>query len=400
MYNIINTGNQLDNGSLDRLLEGFQLIGYDWKYLYINETAAKQSRFSKEELIGSTMMEKFPQIQQTELFVRLQRCMQTKVADKMINHFYYEDNEEVWLELRMEPVPEGILIHSIDISEQKRAEKKLLLLNESLEKQVALRTAELETKNKEIIDSINYAKRIQDAKLPDISEIYSSLDCFILFKPKAIVSGDFYFFHENKDTIIVASADCTGHGVPGAFMSMICLEKLNELVLKYDDVSDILKQLNNGIKHSLKQSNQNNSPHISRDGMDIALCSVDKKNNNIKYAGANRPLWIVRQGSQVVEEIHPTKKAIGGFTDMFQDFIQHEITLQKGDSFYLFSDGYADQFGGQKGKKLKTQKFKELLISIQDKSMEEQEVFLNRFIEKWKKNTEQIDDILVFGVRL
>lgn len=265
-------------------------------------------------------------------------------------------------------------------------------------KTIEILKSEIEEKNKDITDSITYAKRIQEAKLPKKTEIYSSLpQSFILFKPKDIVSGDFYFFYKNNQYIFIAAADCTGHGVPGAFMSMIGSEKLNDAVLQNGDTSEILKQLNKGIKLSLRQSDSNES---TRDGMDIALCSVDIENRIVKFAGANRPFWLIRNGQTSIEETKATKKAIGGFTEDDQHFDSHEIKLQQGDTFYIFSDGYADTFNGQDNKKLTTKKFKEILLDIQYKSMREQEQHLDNFVENWKAGTEQIDDILVIGVRL
>jgi serine phosphatase RsbU (regulator of sigma subunit) len=256
----------------------------------------------------------------------------------------------------------------------------------------------IEEKNKEIIDSITYALRIQKAKLPKKEEVYTSFpQSFILFKPKDIVSGDFYFFQKNNQSVFIAAADCTGHGVPGALMSMICSEKLDDAVSQSVDTSVILKQLNKGIKTSLRQSDSDES---TRDGMDIALCSVDTQNRSIKYAGANRPLWIIRNGQTEVEEIKATKTAIGGLTEDNQHFDTHEIILQQGDTFYICTDGYADQFSGQDGRKLMTRKLKEILVSIQSKTMPEQETYLDNFIENWKAGTEQVDDILVIGVRL
>jgi serine phosphatase RsbU (regulator of sigma subunit)/Tfp pilus assembly protein PilF len=256
----------------------------------------------------------------------------------------------------------------------------------------------IEEKNKGILDSITYARRIQQAKLPKKEEIYAALpDSFVLFKPKDIVSGDFYFFHKNKQTSFIVAADCTGHGVPGALMSMIGSEQLNEAVLQSSDTSEILKLLNNGVKISLRQSDDVDS---TRDGMDIAICSVNTKTRMVHYAGANRPLWFIRNGQSVLEEIDPTKKAIGGLTDNDQHFQSHELQFQAGDTFYIFSDGYADQFGGVKTKKLMTKKLKEILLEIQTLSMPEQEKYLDNFIEAWKSGAEQVDDILIIGVRL
>ncbi|MDQ3191896.1 MAG: YfiR/HmsC family protein [Bacteroidota bacterium] len=260
----------------------------------------------------------------------------------------------------------------------------------------------VDAKNKEITDSINYAKRIQQAKLPKLEEIYASFPkSFILYKPKDIVSGDFYFYHKNQKSAFIAAVDCTGHGVPGAFMSIIGSEKLDDAVSLTNNTSDILKLLNKGIKTSLRQSE---SIESTRDGMDIALCAIDLQPNgekvSLKYAGANRPIWIIRKGKNKIEEIRATKKAIGGFTEYNQHFDTHEVQLKKGDNFYIFSDGYADTFSGKDDKKLKTRKFKQILLEIQKKSMPEQEKHLNTFIENWKDGTEQVDDILVIGVQV
>ncbi|MFL5752614.1 MAG: PP2C family protein-serine/threonine phosphatase [Bacteroidia bacterium] len=256
----------------------------------------------------------------------------------------------------------------------------------------------IEERNIAITDSINYAKRIQQARLPKRGNIKSTFpESLILFKPKDIVSGDFYYFNANHNGNFIASADCTGHGVPGAFMSLIGAEKLDDAVSQNADTSEILKQLNKGIKNSLQQSDHNES---TRDGMDIALCSVDKINRIVKYAGANRPLWIIRKGQTIIEEIKATKKAIGGLTEDNQHFDTHEIRLQQGDTFYISSDGYADTFGGKSGKKLTTKKLKGILLSIQDKSMEDQELYLDNFIKNWKAEIEQVDDILIIGIRL
>lgn len=256
----------------------------------------------------------------------------------------------------------------------------------------------VEEKNKNITDSINYARRIQEAKLPKKENIYASLpQSFVLFKPKDIVSGDFYFFHRNHKYIFIAAADCTGHGVPGAFMSMIGSEQLMDAVTQSTDTSEILKSLNKGIKKSLHQTSSSES---TRDGMDIAICSVDAENRIVKFAGANRPLWVIRKNQKRIEEIKAIKKAIGGLTDDNQNFPTHELQLQHGDTFYISTDGYADQFGGQYGKKLMTKRFKEILIDIQDKPMTDQKIYLENYIENWKTGTEQVDDILVIGVRL
>jgi len=251
-------------------------------------------------------------------------------------------------------------------------------------------------KNKEIVDSINYAQRIQRSMLPDMSNINKELtDNFILFKPKDIVSGDFYFFTKTNSRLYIAAADCTGHGVPGGFMSMLCSEKLNDAIISGPDVGTMLNLVNRKVKTTLHQSKDQSS---SRDGMDIALCAIE--GNQVSYAGANRPLWIIRKDRTDIEEIKPTKVSIGGFTEDEQVFESHKVELNKGDTFYIFSDGYADQFGGEKGKKLTIKKFREKLLSICTMPMNRQYEELNNYIEAWKERNEQVDDILVIGVRV
>ena len=278
-------------------------------------------------------------------------------------------------------------------------EKQQLLENQNklLEEQVKQRTIELSHKNQEITDSIQYASRIQKALLVNTSDIEQGIvNQFILFKPKDIVSGDFYFYATYKHYVFLAAADCTGHGVPGSLMSMIGHEKLKLAIANSDQPGEILTYLNNSIKDALKQ---NNELDATRDGMDIALVRIDFSKNEVVYSGANRPIWLIRNINAEIEEIKATKKAIGGFTDTNQYFEQHVISLNKDDSFYLFSDGYADQFG-QNGKKLMTKKFKEILLSISSLGMNEQKKYLDDFIENWRSGIEQIDDILVIGVKL
>jgi serine phosphatase RsbU (regulator of sigma subunit) len=268
----------------------------------------------------------------------------------------------------------------------------------SLQEKIKTINLVLERKEKNIIDSITYARRIQHSKLPTKELIAECVpDCFVLFKPKDIVSGDFYYFRKHKGAVFLAAADCTGHGVPGALMSMICSEILDDMITQTADTSQILAQLNKKIKHSLQQSDDSGS---SKDGMDIALCNIDPVNRIVKFAGANRPVWLLRQGADRIDELKGTKKAIGGFTDDGQAFETHWIKMKPGDTLYLATDGYADTFGGAENKKLMTRHFKQLLLSIANKTMEAQKQYLDEFIEKWRVDLEQVDDILVIGVRM
>jgi serine phosphatase RsbU (regulator of sigma subunit) len=254
----------------------------------------------------------------------------------------------------------------------------------------------LEELYKDVTDSIRYAKRLQDSILPPenfISEILP--ESFVLFMPKDIVSGDFYWFDKRQGKVLFAAVDCTGHGVPGAFMSLVGANALNQAVREhgYIEPGEIMDDLNKLASITLNKQNEENAV---RDGMDMALCSIDRENMVLKYAGANNPLYILRDN-----EIHITKAdkfAIGSFSQ--EKYNTKEIPLQKGDLIYVFSDGYADQFGGAKGKKFMYKRFRELILSIQNLSMDEQRKKLHESIESWKGSFEQIDDILVIGVRV
>ncbi len=253
-------------------------------------------------------------------------------------------------------------------------------------------------KNKDITDSINYAQRIQQAMLPDLEEIKKQLpESFVLFKPRDIVSGDFYWFHSTSSFLFLAAADCTGHGVPGAFMSMIGSSLLNEIVVEKQIHTPglILDELRKGIIKALKQKNENSN---NQDGMDIALVRIDLNTCRLEFAGANNPLFIVRNGKML--EIPADKMPIGTYIDIDKPFTNHASELRKGDALYLFSDGFADQFGGPKGKKFSWKRTEELLCELQHKRMEDQKNILNESIEEWKKETSQTDDILVIGIKI
>lgn len=282
--------------------------------------------------------------------------------------------------------------------------QKLIKEKQILENKVAERTSELKSANSnlnaalgEIKDSINYAQRIQTSILPDLSVIKEHLpDSFILYKPRDVVSGDFFWFNKVDDKLFFAVVDCTGHGVPGAFMSMIGNSLLNEIILtkKITSPSLILSSLNRSIFKVLKQSTSE-----SKDGMDMALCMIDLKNGSLTYAGANRELLLIR--NHEMKEYKPTKSAIGGFTDSNTIFTETRIEVLAGDIFYMTTDGYADQFGGEKGKKLMTRNFKDILMQIHTLPMPQQQESLDQKIMAWMGNIySQVDDILVAGIKL
>lgn len=257
---------------------------------------------------------------------------------------------------------------------------------------------EIELKHREIVDSVTYAQRIQEAILPDKNEIKRlPIENFILFQPRDIVSGDFYWFSVKENQIIIACVDCTGHGVPGAFMSMIGNTLLNQIVNEKDIhiPAQILTLLNQEITRALKQDAMGSD---SRDGMDISICKINFNEKELEYAGANRPLYFIR--NRELQETKANKISIGGHMHEEEKiFTNHHFQLQPGDTFYLSTDGFADQFSPA-DKKLMTKRFKEILLNIQELSMAEQENHLRHFLNQWKQNTEQTDDILVMGIRL
>lgn len=257
----------------------------------------------------------------------------------------------------------------------------------------------VEVKQKEIIDSIDYAKRIQSAILPPAKLIKTHLpDSFVLYKPKDIVAGDFYWLEPvvsgSNQTVLFAACDCTGHGVPGALVSVICHNGLNRAVREYGlrEPGQILDKTREIVISEFEKSEEE-----VKDGMDVALCALN--GNTLTYAGANNPLWIIRKGSTEVEEYKGTKQPIGKYLEPIL-YTTHTISLMPGDTFYILSDGYVDQFGGNHGKKLKASSMKKLLLDLQSESMHRQKQLLDDTFEEWRGNAEQTDDVCVIGVRV
>lgn len=250
----------------------------------------------------------------------------------------------------------------------------------------------VEEKNQEITDSISYAKRIQEAILPPARIVNQYLpNSFLLYKPKDIVAGDFYWMEKVDDTILFAAADCTGHGVPGAMVSVVCHNAMNRAVREFglSEPGKILDKTNELVEETFIKSDEE-----VKDGMDIALCSLT--GNTLQYAGAHNPLWIIRNGEII--ETKADKQPIGSFNE-HRPSATNTFELQPNDSLYIFSDGFVDQFGGEKGKKYKARAFRELLLSVQDQPMAEQKMFIEDTFEKWRGELEQVDDVCVIGVR-
>lgn len=313
------------------------------------------------------------------------------------------------------------IIYSFRTARLKRTQKLL-------EKTVQERTAEIvlqkdeislqkhivEVKHREISDSINYAKRIQSALLTS-QEYWDAIspENFVIWRPKDVVSGDFHWAYQltignkhlmtNQEIAVWCAADCTGHGVPGAFMSMLGMSFLNEIVIENVNLkpADILNKLRRKIISALEHGGTGNIEQ--KDGMDVALCVWHKNTNMLEYAGANNPVWIMRPVKDTraheIIELKANRMPVGYHYDA-KDFTEQKFQLKQGDAIYVFTDGFVDQFGGPDGKKYKTKKFKEMLMSIQHLSMKDQALMINKEFNDWRGNNEQIDDLCLVGMKV
>ncbi|MFW5657978.1 MAG: SpoIIE family protein phosphatase [bacterium] len=312
---------------------------------------------------------------------------------EQLESYYYELEEKVRERTaEIERQKEEIEAQRDSIEEQKNT---LAEINENL--QVAY--TEIEAQKKHIEDSIHYAKRIQTAILPPDNLVNNLLPMsFILYLPKDIVSGDFYWIKKKMDKIMFAAVDCTGHGVPGAFMSIVGNNQLNYAVnvTGASTAAEILNDLNRGVTETLRQTR---GAHSVKDGMDIALCVLEPATKTLHFAGAFNPLYIIRDGEILIYK--PNKFPIGSFIEETLGlFNEHRIDLQSGDILYIFSDGFADQFGGENDRKYLSKRFRELLLEIHEQPMEEQKRLLYHAFCDWKGNNEQVDDILIIGVKI
>jgi serine phosphatase RsbU (regulator of sigma subunit)/tetratricopeptide (TPR) repeat protein len=286
--------------------------------------------------------------------------------------------------------------------------------NKRARSKIALQKGLLEEQNKNIVDSIKYARHIQEAILPPGDLMQKHLpEHFIFYKPKDIVSGDFYWLKEKNGIVYFAVVDCTGHGVPGAFMSIVGANGLNEALnmFEYPTAGELLDFLNSHVNGMLNQTIENST---IRDGMDISMLIYDKENQSIEFAGANNPIWIVNpkrndwpdgsisfKDSSSGREIPADKQPIGNFAGyLAKPFRTTRVQLQRGDIIYMLTDGFADQFGGEKGKKFKYRKLQQVLVAIHDSSMRNQRNKLMSVFEEWKGGLEQVDDVCMIGIRV
>ncbi|PKP44696.1 MAG: hypothetical protein CVT95_10850 [Bacteroidetes bacterium HGW-Bacteroidetes-12] len=272
-----------------------------------------------------------------------------------------------------------------DITDRKKAELQLLEKN-----------TELLQHNKDMLDSIQYASRIQEAILPDVQKIKNAFkDAFVLYQPKDVVSGDYYFFYQQDNKAFVAAVDCTGHGVPGALMSFIANGILKEVIIKkrIENPAAILYALDEELALALDKENHTET----HDGMDVSIGVFDFIEQTFSYAGAFRPVLVVRDNELI--EMEASRYPIGFYADVQKVFTTKTIDIKQNDAFYFFTDGYCDQFGGERKKKFNRKQFKELLLSAQDMEMSEQEAYLQYVLLNWRQEEAQVDDVLVMGIK-
>ncbi|PCH67073.1 MAG: hypothetical protein COC01_06610 [Bacteroidetes bacterium] len=400
----------------------------DDKIEWVNAGFTKITGYSFEEVIGKLPKDILrgkntdpKEAKKLDQIIKEKKSFSTDILN------YTKSGNPIWLYTNVTPVLDdnGNIYRYIslgsDITAQKEAEKELKKKNRKLwevslavnkeKEEVEKIKLELEEKNKHITDSINYAQNIQEAILPTPEELTKSFkDHFVLFKPKDVVSGDFYWHGivetEEKEHHFIAAVDCTGHGVPGAFMSMIGHELLNTIIYgqKVMDPGKILNLLRDGVRFALKQDEKYVK---SRDGMDMALCKIDIKTREIEFCGAVNPVWIFKKGVDYTngeskpEIIKGSIYGVGGIKfDNEPDFKTKKFKVDKGDTIYIASDGYMDQFGGPKNKRLRKSRFLDIIGNMQTESIKKQKEILDKELKAWQGKEEQIDDIMVIGIRL
>jgi serine phosphatase RsbU (regulator of sigma subunit) len=284
--------------------------------------------------------------------------------------------------------------------ENKKLISNLQETNRTLEQRVEERTAEVIRQKQAITDSIIYAFQIQSSLLPPVEVLTDCLlEHFIFFKPRDIVSGDFYWFKRINNLVCIVAADCTGHGVPGALMSMLGISLLNEIVGSREifSAADILNELRKRVKKSLHQANHDSA---SKDGMDMAFCILNLETKHLQYSGAYNSLIVLKHADQSLVEIKGDRMTVGTHPKDNHDFTNLSVQLEKNDTIYMFSDGYTSQFGGLNGDKFNIARFRELLKSFHNRSIAEQRELLEKTLVSWQGHHDQVDDILVVGIQV
>ncbi len=360
--------------------------------LYIEARDTLENKEESKKLISAELSHEYEQKQEAE---KIEDAKKQAIEDEKQAH------ERVIRNISLGASLVFLLLAGLLLRNLTRIRKSKQIIEEQkheVEKQKAI----VDEKNKDITDSIHYASRIQKALLTTDEYIGKHVkEYFILFKPRDIVSGDFYWAIEGgaAGTFLICAGDCTGHGVPGAFMSLLNISMLNETVIerKISNPAQVLNELRNGIIRALNPEGKDDG---SKDGMDCSLCAIDFKNKSMQLACANNGVWIIPEGSKTVVEIEPDKMPVGIQHGEQKPFTLHTVNLNKGDNIYLFTDGYADQFGGPKGKKFKYKQLQELIVANANKPMSEQKAILERTFKEWTGGLEQVDDVLVIGLKV
>ncbi|MBK9285805.1 MAG: SpoIIE family protein phosphatase [Sphingobacteriaceae bacterium] len=351
-----------------------QLLGYDSSQL-VGENWWEVTRFSR------------PEGERTKNKILALMRVQNKTSESFEHQFRTKQGGQKWIRWNVSFLSDEQMIGiGYDVTDKKNQEKQLLEKNK-----------QLQTKNQEITDSIMYAKRIQHNSLQSkavIDKVFKHN--FVLYRPKDVVSGDFYFFHRDEECSYAFAIDCTGHGVPGAMMSMVANSIVKEVMLnkKAKAVSQILYELD----RELYKAINSNGNEINMDGMDVSVISLNHKKGRLHFAGALRPMIIVRRGEVI--EFRASRYPLGFYNDVNKIFEEQVVLVEPGDNLYLFTDGYIDQFGGSDYKKLNKKNFKELLKIAAEMNIEEQEAFLDYSLNNWKQEEEQTDDVLVIGIQV
>ncbi|MES2514115.1 MAG: SpoIIE family protein phosphatase [Bacteroidota bacterium] len=376
---------------LDKLNTLIVVLSKNGDIEYVSKSAQQLLGYDSEELMGNAWWEmtRFSKPEGEIVKYKILKSFSNQnVATQTFEHKLKTfAGGEKWVKWNISSLNDDQLIGiGYDVTDNKLNEKKLLESNKQLLEQ-----------NKDIKDSIYYAQRIQQSILqtPDLLKNYFQ-ESFLLYKPKDIVSGDYYWFYEDDLYKYIAAVDCTGHGVPGAMMSMVANSMFKEVFInrKITDPSLILKALD----EELEKSINTNKDATFNDGMDVSLIRICKSTNELAFSGAFRSILIAR-GTQITE-LKGSRYPIGFYSGVEKQFDVQLFQLEKQDSIYLFTDGFIDQFGGQRNKKLNKANFKELLTTIIDMSMEEQEAFLEYSFNNWKQDLDQTDDVLVIGIRI
>lgn len=383
----------VDDLLLEKLNTLIVVINSDGKIEHASNSVSRMLGYSPEFLsgrqwwifAGDTRRERKESLQYVHSLLRSQPEISSFTFERKI---ISSTGSPRWIQWNLSRNDASSLIGiGYDITQRKETEEKLKESNALLRK-----------KNEEVTDSIEYAQRLQESFLPDIDKLKSRVkDAFVLYQPKDILSGDFYWYHQTEEKLFVFAIDCTGHGVPGALMSVLAHSILKEVVLnkKIESPSEILHTIDQELFHALQNHEKE---EMIKDGMDVAIAVFDFTKGKVTFSGAFRPMFMIREGR--LREFPASRYPIGFYQDIRKEFDEFTSEIKQGDQFYLFTDGYGDQFGGEDLKKLNKKRFSELLLTASDMTGEEQSSFLSYAHNNWKQQEDQTDDVLVLGIKI